>query len=530
MLGFNLQQLLASMPSVSTVIGSNTVHHQYGSGGSAWTAVASSKSCCEALTKSLGKNAVVFPYDAAYSQSMGSYFSLKNSDLSPNCIALPRSSQDVSLAVQTLSLGAHAWEGQCQFGVRGGGHTPFKGAASIDGGIVIDLLHMPTAGISPDHETITVSPSTTWDLVYEALDVHNRSTLGTKVAGVGVGGAATACGVSYFSPRYGYICDMVENWEVVLATGDIVNANQHENADLWKALRGGNNNFGIVTAITLKTFEQGSFWGGQTFHSIDTRKEHFKNHAALASAHPYDPYAHYINTLVLANMTGGHWFIGNSIQYTKSDPPTSEPDVFKPFLETKRTPIFPGAPLDTLRVDNVTSFSREYAASTLYPQRWQFACISFAPDAEFMETFFQMADKAMRQFVSLPGFKLILNYQPAPAIQLERQGAVDSLGPIQTEGNVVFIHWAVSYDQSVAEMDDAITETVQKLFKDANARAKQLGVYRSFIQPTYADSWQSPLEVRSKSTIKEMIATSKKYDPLQVFQKQVPGGFKLPSL
>ncbi|PPJ53318.1 hypothetical protein CBER1_00903 [Cercospora berteroae] len=529
MLGLNLQQVLSNVPTISSIVsGVGSYHH--GSDSSAWASVAESKSCCDALTKSLGKNSVVFPYDAAYSQSMGSYFSLKNSDLHPSCIALPRSAEDVSKAVRTLSLGAHKWEGQCQFGVRGGGHTPFKGAASTDNGIVLDLLHMPSAGISPDYETITVSPSTTWDLVYEVLDAHNRSTLGTKVAGIGVGGASTSCGVSYFSPRYGYICDMVENWEVVLATGDIVNANANENADLWKALRGGINNFGIVTAVTLKTFEQGAFWGGQTFHSIDTREEHFKNHAKLASAHPYDPYAHYINTLVLANMTGGTWFIGNSIQYTKSDPPVAEPEVFKPFLEIQRTPIFPGAPEDTLRVDNVTSFSREYAANTLYPQRWQFSCISFAPDADFMETFFQMANEAMQQYVKLAGFKLILNYQPAPTVQLERNGAVDSLGPIQTEGNVVFVHWAVSYDESEAQFDDAITKSVQDLFHAANAKAKDLGIYRHFIQPTYADSWQSPFDYRSKSTIEELVATSKKYDPLQVFQKQVPGGFKLPQI
>ncbi len=90
---------------------------------------------------------------------------------------------------------------------------------------MLDLLYMPSEGILADYKTITISPSTTWDLVYKVLDAYNRSTLGTKVAGVGVGGAATACSVLYFSLRYSYIYDIVENWEVVLATSDIVNAN-----------------------------------------------------------------------------------------------------------------------------------------------------------------------------------------------------------------------------------------------------------------------------------------------------------------
>jgi FAD/FMN-containing dehydrogenase len=196
-------------------------------------------------------------------------------------VALPRSAQDVSAALGTLSIGAHAWEGKCQFAIRGGGHTPFAGAANIKDGIVMDLLHLPSKGLALDHKTVTVSPSMTWDQVYELLDEHKLSTLGTKVAGVGrhrgarqtsekcadpnvkfvgVGGAALSCGVSYFSPRYGFICDMIENFEVVLATGDIVNANAKEHPRLWKALRGGGNNYGVVTAITLKTFDQGPFW------------------------------------------------------------------------------------------------------------------------------------------------------------------------------------------------------------------------------------------------------------------------------
>ena len=431
--------------------------------------------------------------------------------------------------MQTLSLGANVWSDRCQFGIRGGGHTPFEGAANIEQGILIDLLHLPSSGVSPDYETITVSPSTTWDQVYEELALYNRSTLGTKVAGVGVGGAATSCGASYFSPRYGFICDMVENFEVVLATGDIVNANSKDNARLWKALRGGSNNFGVVTAFTLKTFEQGVFWGGQTFHDVSTRKTHFQSVADLTNMPHFDPYAHYITSLVMTNMTPA-WFVANSLQYTKSDPPVPEPEIFRPFLDVEQVPPFPGAPPNTLRVDDVTGFSREYQAPLTYPKRWQFATISFAPNAAMMEEFFQMTEKVMQQYYHLPGFVLALNYQAVPTVQSERHGAVDSLGPIQTEGNLIFIHWTLGFDQSEVESEKAIHAVVRQLFKDANQKAKEIGAYRSYIQHTYAENWQNPYESRSESTIRELVAASEKYDPLQVFQKQVPGGFKLPQL
>lgn len=72
-------------------------------------------------------------------------------------------------------------------------HTPYAGAATIEEGIVIDLKNMPSIGLAPDHETITVSPSQKWDDVYQTLDAFDLSTLGGRVAGVGVGGLTTGC-------------------------------------------------------------------------------------------------------------------------------------------------------------------------------------------------------------------------------------------------------------------------------------------------------------------------------------------------
>lgn len=55
---------------------------------------------------------------------------------------------------------------------------------------------------------------------------------------------------------------MVANFEVVLANGEIANANSEENPDLFFALKGGSNNFGVVTRFDLKTFPLGDYFGG----------------------------------------------------------------------------------------------------------------------------------------------------------------------------------------------------------------------------------------------------------------------------
>jgi FAD/FMN-containing dehydrogenase len=81
--------------------------------------------------------------------------------------------------------------------------------------------------------------------------------------------------ISFFSPRYGLVCDNVLNYVVVLASGEIVNANFASYQDLTIAHRGGSNNFGIVIAFDINLFPQGDFWGGITVNNINTRAAQF---------------------------------------------------------------------------------------------------------------------------------------------------------------------------------------------------------------------------------------------------------------
>jgi hypothetical protein len=73
--------------------------------------------------------------------------------------------------------------------------------------------------------------------------------------------------------------------QVVLANGSIINVNYASHPDLYFALRGGGNNFGIVTRFDLDTYEQGGMWGGQNYFllsDVDARK------FALDIRHPFD--------------------------------------------------------------------------------------------------------------------------------------------------------------------------------------------------------------------------------------------------
>lgn len=142
------------------------------------------------------------------------------------------------------------------FTVKSGGHVPFP-SSNIDSGIVIDLVNLDTLQLSEDKSVVSVGPGNRWKNVAAYLEPEGLAVVGGRVGEVGVSGLTLGGGISWFSGKYGWACDNVRTYEVVLADGSVVEASVEENADLYKALRGGGGpNFGIVTRFDFETFKQ----------------------------------------------------------------------------------------------------------------------------------------------------------------------------------------------------------------------------------------------------------------------------------
>ena len=110
--------------------------------------------------------------------------------------------------------------------------------------------------------TAKVGPGQRSEEVYQALEPFNVTIAAGRVAGVGIGGFTLGGGYSWVTNQVGVSCDTVVEFEVALPTGKVVTATNTSNADLFFGLKGGGNNFGIVTAITYKVLEQPAVWGG----------------------------------------------------------------------------------------------------------------------------------------------------------------------------------------------------------------------------------------------------------------------------
>lgn len=103
-------------------------------------------------------------------------------------------------------------------------------------------------------DTVEVGPGLNWYQVYSALEPHGRVAIGGRMKTIGVPGLTLIGGFHYFNNKYGYAMDNVVTYDVVLGNGTQIIVDKSSHADLFWALKGGANNFGIVTKFELKTY------------------------------------------------------------------------------------------------------------------------------------------------------------------------------------------------------------------------------------------------------------------------------------
>lgn len=76
--------------------------------------------------------------------------------------------------------------------------------------------------------------------------------------------------------------------------------------------------------------------------------------------------------------------------------------------------------------------------------------------------------------------------------------------------------------------NDLVEKTAAKLVNQVDSVAAVMGLLHRFQYINYADPNQDPIGSYGADNVAHLTQVSRKYDPRRVFQRQVPGGFKLP--
>jgi FAD/FMN-containing dehydrogenase len=151
---------------------------------------------------------VSFPDSQVYQSEEASYFSQQQESVESVCRVTASAATDVSLSLLTFRVT------QCDFAVKSGGHAMFAGASNIANGVTIDLSSLTTLTVSADKTQTSIGTGLRWIDVYTQLDPMGLSVIGGRVSAIGSGGLTLGGGISFFSARFGWACDNVNNYEV----------------------------------------------------------------------------------------------------------------------------------------------------------------------------------------------------------------------------------------------------------------------------------------------------------------------------
>ncbi|KAL2811975.1 hypothetical protein BJX63DRAFT_422047 [Aspergillus granulosus] len=481
------------------------------------------------------------------------YFAAQQRELRPACVVQPESSEDVSRIVRVVR------EYPCQFAVKGGGHGNHAGASSIHGGLLIDMSRIRQVTISEDESVAGIGAGARWMDVYSVLEEKGLAVVGGRASTVGVGGFTLGGGISFLSRRYGWAVDNVRNYEVVLANGTIANVNQDSCPDLYFALRGGGNNFGIVTRFDFETHQQGPVSGGVTLflmEDLESRK------AALGLKDPWQWSVHsvlvQVNKRILSTFSrlgfsvhsrdvirefvaladesqtdaSAHaflyfswvssyraYFFGMTRIYAAPD---ANPAVFKNISSMKKL-------YSTQRTANISDFARETDEQNIgiAGTRNSWRTVTLKINADLISDILDLFLSAIHPYTSIPGLLLSFNMQllTKPEIQLFGKNGGNPLGIHPDDGPLFLFSFTHGYSDSADELrfeklNDEIMDKVITV-------AKERGLYHPFIYQNYAGPGQDVYAGYGAENRAKLAEIQRKYDPEGVFLKLQPGYFKV---
>ncbi|KAJ4353731.1 uncharacterized protein N0V89_005461 [Didymosphaeria variabile] len=469
-------------------------------------------------------NTVLKPGSPRYEEENSKFWNRDNADIRPSAIVTPSSVQETASIVKILS------DTETDFAIRSGGYMPVPGH-NTSSSILISTTCLNSIELVQGN-LVKFGAGNQWGSVYDFLEPRGLVVPGGRSRPVGVGGFLLHGGVSHFYAEVGWACEAVVEFEVALATGEVVVANEKENKELYWALKGGGKNFGIVTAFTMKTRELPKMWGGVrvAVGTHETAGKVFEAmHDGIQGVVDEKAHVEVISFFVPQMCQSGDPMFALCLAYAGE---VERPQALKGFLEVE-------AVHDGTRTATQRELADDDKQNIGYDKRWVsvlegmrshmlthkirglFRAFSYhgGPQLtlDIYSEYYTLA-KQSGMFEEDPGAMAALLWLPAGP-KLSSGTSVISLGE-EAEPylscNICFRWERPEASKKMHAIADAIAEKLKKKVQDAGA----------FIPFTYAniagveDTTFQGLPNKTKKRLREVAA---RYDPQGVFQKQVPG-------
>ncbi|MFJ5967381.1 FAD-binding oxidoreductase [Streptomyces sp. NPDC093060] len=178
----------------------------------------------------------------------------------PAVVVAARSAADVVAAVR------YAAAENLPVGVQATGHG-LPGAA--EGGVLVTTRRMDGITVDPEARTVRVQAGVRWGQVVAAAEPYGLAPLNGSAPGVGAVSYTLGGGLGILAREFGYAADHVRWLEVVTADGELRRVTPDSDANLYWALLGAGQNFGIVTELEIGLVPVRTLYGGSV--SFDGR-------------------------------------------------------------------------------------------------------------------------------------------------------------------------------------------------------------------------------------------------------------------
>ncbi|KAI3393838.1 hypothetical protein diail_3565 [Diaporthe ilicicola] len=437
---------------------------------------------------------VLLPSDPDYAGREDSYW-CNDAKLGPACIFRPTSAEDVSTALKALVNAGQKF--------------------AIDMGLMNHVI------VDTASETVDIGPGGRWRDVYHELHKHNYTVAGGREANVGVAGFLLGGGLAFLNSRRGFACDDVISYEIVLADGSVVTADKSHHSRLFRALKGGSNNFGIVTNFKMHMLSNNKIWGGLTI----TPKEFIPK--SIEAMHDF-------TTNIKDNPDETVWTLLMHSPELPGIKDTIIATAYASMVGKEKAPAFEKfldipTTITQLGIKTVSEFTVEYTQSTHHHVIW--FTLAFKNDKRIMAKASELHDKVVEDLKTvLPDGNFITQcvFQPLPTLFAENSvkagGNVLGLERYKHDG----IMWMATALLPTKALRDFAYPKVEAWTQEVKEFAETIpdGLI-DFVYLNYADPSQAPLASYGEDNIKFMKEVSAEYDPQEVFQKLCPGGYKL---
>ena len=187
-------------------------------------------------------------------------------DLRPAAVALPRDVGDVIAVVE------YAAANGLRVAPQATGHNA-DALGSLDEVLLVDVRELQEVSIDPGARRVRVGAGVKWERVVPQLSELGLAALHGSSPDVGVAGYSLGGGMGWLARKYGLQANSVTAMELVTADGRPVRVDAENEPELFWALRGGNGNFGLVTAIEFAVYPVEDLYAGVMFFPLERAGE-----------------------------------------------------------------------------------------------------------------------------------------------------------------------------------------------------------------------------------------------------------------